>query len=218
MRAEPRCFSRRSRPLALPFNGRSSMRTNLISLREPEHRTCLCAVRVRRARLYELLSLAANRGTMPRRVSSGDAGGGDHPRCLRRADRLGAGRRIGPERRGDAPTSIRVRVTRTHRAALRSLDELASGALRVYSRELAQPTTYAPAVPDEQRIADVLASEEPFECQECHWQGQQRELVRVENDDARWRSPAHDASRRTGSSRLSSGSFANAGPGELPAF
>lgn len=38
-------------------------------------------------------------------------------------------------------------------------------------------------VPDEQRIAEVLASEEPLECQECHWQGPQRELVRVQNDD-----------------------------------
>jgi hypothetical protein len=50
-------------------------------------------------------------------------------------------------------------------------------------RTLAQPTTYAPGVPDEHLIADVLASEEPFECQECHWQGKQRDLVRVENDD-----------------------------------
>jgi hypothetical protein len=50
-------------------------------------------------------------------------------------------------------------------------------------RTLAQATTYSPGVPDEHLIADVLSSEEPFECQECHWQGKQRDLMRVENDD-----------------------------------
>jgi predicted RNA-binding Zn-ribbon protein involved in translation (DUF1610 family) len=38
-------------------------------------------------------------------------------------------------------------------------------------------------VPDERLIANVLFSEESFECEECHWQGPQRELVRVTNDD-----------------------------------
>jgi hypothetical protein len=36
-------------------------------------------------------------------------------------------------------------------------------------RTLAQATAYAPETPDEERISQVLASDEPFECQECHW-------------------------------------------------
>jgi hypothetical protein len=35
----------------------------------------------------------------------------------------------------------------------------------------------------EERIRDVLASSEPFECQECLWQGRRSGLIRAENKD-----------------------------------
>jgi len=38
-------------------------------------------------------------------------------------------------------------------------------------------------VTDEERISEVLTSDEAFECQECHWRGRQRDLVRATNDD-----------------------------------
>ena len=38
-------------------------------------------------------------------------------------------------------------------------------------------------MPDEQPIAAILTSDTPFECQECHWEGPQRELERVDSDD-----------------------------------
>jgi hypothetical protein len=40
-----------------------------------------------------------------------------------------------------------------------------------------------PIVPDERSIEAVLASDEPFDCQECHWQGRRLDLVRIDNDD-----------------------------------
>jgi hypothetical protein len=38
-------------------------------------------------------------------------------------------------------------------------------------------------VSDEKQIEAVLASNEPFECQECHWRGRRSELIRVADDD-----------------------------------
>jgi predicted RNA-binding Zn-ribbon protein involved in translation (DUF1610 family) len=38
-------------------------------------------------------------------------------------------------------------------------------------------------VPDAEQIEAILASGEPFECQECHWHGRRSELTRVVDDD-----------------------------------
>jgi len=39
-------------------------------------------------------------------------------------------------------------------------------------------------MPDlESSIHDVIASDEPFECQECHWRGPRRSLERIDNPD-----------------------------------
>ena len=38
-------------------------------------------------------------------------------------------------------------------------------------------------MPDDERIADLLASADSFECQECHWQGRNSDLLRVLNED-----------------------------------
>ena len=43
--------------------------------------------------------------------------------------------------------------------------------------------TSAAAMPDEDQIAAILASDEAFECQECHWEGRSYDLLRVLNDD-----------------------------------
>jgi NAD-dependent SIR2 family protein deacetylase len=38
-------------------------------------------------------------------------------------------------------------------------------------------------VPDEERIAAILGSPDAFECQECHWEGRNCDLLRAANDD-----------------------------------
>jgi len=38
-------------------------------------------------------------------------------------------------------------------------------------------------MPDENQIAPILASDEAFEYQECHWQGRNYDLLRALNDD-----------------------------------
>ena len=38
-------------------------------------------------------------------------------------------------------------------------------------------------MPDEDAISVILTSDEPFECQECHWKGRRADLSRAPNLD-----------------------------------
>jgi predicted RNA-binding Zn-ribbon protein involved in translation (DUF1610 family) len=38
-------------------------------------------------------------------------------------------------------------------------------------------------MPDEEAISVILTSDEPFECQECHWEGRRSDLSRAPSPD-----------------------------------